>query len=98
MRLFVACIVSLVATAFGFISRAFLLTTIGKEFNLSQEQVGSLGGAGLFPFALSIIFFSLIVDKVGYGKCMVFAFLGHLISGIIMLVANSFPMLYIGTL
>lgn len=98
MKLFVACIVSLVATAFGFISRAFLLTTIGKEFNLSQEQVGSLGGAGLFPFALSIIFFSLIVDRIGYGRCMVFAFLGHLVSGIIMLVATNFPMLYIGTL
>ncbi|HEV3027464.1 MAG TPA: MFS transporter, partial [Planctomycetota bacterium] len=98
MRLFVASIISLVATAFGFISRAFLLNTLGKEFNLTQEQIGSLSGAGLFPFALSIIFFSLIVDRIGYGRCMVFAWLGHTISGIIMLTASSFPMLYIGTL
>jgi MFS family permease len=98
MRLFVASIVSLVATAFGFISRAFLLNTLGKEFNLTQEQVGSLSGAGLFPFALSIIFFSLIVDRIGYGRCMVFAWVGHMVSGIIMLTASSFPMLYIGTL
>jgi MFS family permease len=98
MRLFVGCIVSLIATSFGFISRAFLLNTLGGEFKLSQEQVGALNGAGLFPFALSIIFFSLIVDKIGYGRAMVFAWLGHTISGIIMLTANSFAMLYIGTL
>ncbi len=98
MRLFVACIVSLVATAFGFISRAFLLNQLGTEFKLSAEQMGSLSGAGLFPFALSIIFFSLIVDRIGYGRCMIFAWVGHFLSGIIMLTANSFPMLYIGTL
>lgn len=98
MRLFVGCIVSLVATAFGFISRAFLLNQLGKEFNLTGEQVGSLNGAGLFPFALSIIFFSLIVDRIGYGRCMIFAWVGHFLSGIIMLTASSFPMLYIGTL
>ncbi len=97
-RLFVACIIALVATSFGFITRALLLKDLGIEFNLSEAQKGALNGAGLFPFALSIIFFSLIVDRVGYGRCMVFAFLGHTLSGIIVISADSFEMLYVGTL
>ncbi len=34
-----------------------------REFNLTQEQIGYLLGAGLFPFAISIILFSLIIDR-----------------------------------
>ena len=97
-RLFVACIISLVATSFGFVVRGFLVGVWAQEFNLTQGQVGAIQGAGLFPFALSIVFFSLIVDRIGYGRCMVFAFLGHTISAFITMTANSFEQLYIGTL
>src|SRR5262249_37647343 len=72
--------------------------TLGVEFNLSEAEKGSLTGAGLFPFAISIIFFSLIVDRVGYGRCMIFAWLGHTASGSLIITAKSFPMLYIRTL
>jgi MFS family permease len=97
-RLFVACIISLVATSFGFVVRGFLVGVWAQEFNLTQGQVGAIQGAGLFPFALSIVFFSLIVDRIGYGRCMVFAFLGHTISAFITMTANSFEQLYVGTL
>jgi MFS family permease len=97
-RLFVACIVALVATSFGFIVRAFLVGGWAEQFNLTQGQVGAIQGAGLFPFALSIVFFSLIVDRIGYGRCMVFAFLGHTISAFITMTATSFQQLYLGTL
>jgi MFS family permease len=97
-RLFVACIISLVATSFGFVVRGFLVGVWANEFNLTQAQVGAIQGAGLFPFALSIVFFSLIVDRIGYGRCMVFAFLGHTISAFITMTANSFEQLYVGTL
>src|SRR2546422_10674550 len=96
-RLFVACIVALVTTSFGFISRAFLINEWAQTFNLTQQQVGALQGAGLFPFALSIIFFSLIVDRIGYGRAMVFAFLGHAISAILTITAKSYEALYVGT-
>lgn len=97
-RLFVACIIALIATSFGFIVRAFLVGVWAQEFNLTQGQVGAIQGAGLFPFALSIVFFSLIVDRIGYGRCMAFAFLGHTLSAFITMTANSFEQLYIGTL
>jgi MFS family permease len=96
-RIFVGCIFSLVATSFGFIVRAILLNTLGVAFNLSESQKGALLGAGLFPFALSIIFFSLIVDRIGYGRAMAFAWILHAASAIITLTARGYASLYVGT-
>jgi len=97
-RLFVASIVAIATTSFGFIVRAFLITEWGVKFNLSDTQIGALQGAGLFPFALSIIFFSLIIDRIGYGRAMAFAWAGHVTSAVITMTASSYTQLYIGTL
>jgi len=97
-RLFIACIIALITTAFGFVVRGFLVAEWATQFNLTQGQVGAIQGAGLFPFALSIVFFSLIIDRIGYGRCMAFAFFGHVLSAIITVTANSFQQLYVGTL
>jgi MFS family permease len=97
-RLFAACIFSLAATAFGFIVRAMLLNTLGVVFDLTESQKGALQGAGLFPFALSIIFFSLIIDRIGYGRAMAFAWVLHALSAIITITARGYASLYIGTL
>src|ERR1041384_5708746 len=96
-RLFVACIISLVASAIGFVVRAFLITEWGVRFNLSETQIGSIQGAGLYPQALSMIFFSLVIDRVGYGRTMAFAFTGHIISALITLTASGYTGLYLGT-
>jgi MFS family permease len=95
--LFVACIISLVTTSFGFIVRAFLIAGWGQQFNLSDTQIGALQGAGLFPFALSIILFSLFVDRLGYGRAMAFAWAGHVASALITMTATGYTQLYIGT-
>ena len=87
-RLFVACIISLVATSFGFIVRAILLNEWGVLFNLTETQKGAIQGAGLFPFALSIILFSLIIDRVGYGRIMAVAWTLHVVSAILTISAN----------
>lgn len=86
-RLFTGCVVSLVATAFGFAVRAAVLMDWRADFNLSQEQLGYLLGAGLFPFAISIILFSLIVDKLGNGVSMAIAFGLHVVSAIVTVAA-----------
>jgi len=97
-RLFVASIIAIATTSFGFIVRAFLISEWGVKFNLSDTQIGALQGAGLFPFALSIIFFSLIIDRIGYGRAMAFAWAGHVTSAIITMTAASYTQLYLGTL
>ena len=96
-RLFLACIFSIVATSFGFIVRALLLNTLGERFNLDESQKGAIQGVGLFPFALSIIFISLFVDKIGYGRAMTLAWIGHVVSAVITITAHSYTMLYVGT-
>ncbi|HMP16535.1 MAG TPA: MFS transporter, partial [Gemmatales bacterium] len=80
MRLFVACFIALIATSFGFIIRALTMDTWAAEFGFSETQKGEIFGVGLWPFAISIVLFSLIIDKIGYGKAMLFAFVCHLAS------------------
>ncbi|MEM6916789.1 MAG: MFS transporter, partial [Verrucomicrobiota bacterium] len=62
-KLFWACFVALVATSFVFGVRSTLIGSLGKEFELSQTEIGQILGVGLWPFAFSIILFSLIIDK-----------------------------------
>jgi MFS family permease len=52
---------------------------------------------GLWPFALSIILFSLIIDKIGYGRALAFAFICHVASAFITIFATGYQMLYWGT-
>ena len=79
-RLFLGCFLALVATAFGFFVRGAVLEDWAQQFGLSEEEKGIINGVGLYPFAISIILFSLIIDRIGYGTAMVFAFVGHLAS------------------
>jgi MFS family permease len=97
MKLFYACFVALVTTSFGFILRSLMLPEWGREFNLTQTQLGEIAGVGLWPFAISIVLFSLVIDKIGYKTAMVFALICHIASAVITIFANGYWMLYIGT-
>jgi MFS family permease len=96
--LLTACVAAIATTSFGFISRAFLIMEWGRMFNLSETQIGALQGVGLYPFAISIILCSLIVDKLGYGRTMGFAWVAHVVSAIVTLTADGYAQLYLGTL
>jgi MFS family permease len=76
--MFWGCFVALITTAFGFITRMFLLNEWGDQFGLDAAQVGRLAGIGIWPFAVSIIGFSLFIDKIGYKASMIIAFIGHI--------------------
>ncbi|MBZ5856103.1 MFS transporter [Flavihumibacter profundi] len=95
--LFWGCFIALVATAFGFVFRAFIMAQWGVQFGLSKTQQGEIFGVGFWPFGISIVFFSLIIDKIGYKKSMVFAFICHILSVIITIFANGYWMLFAGT-
>ncbi|HLO80438.1 MAG TPA: MFS transporter [Chitinophagaceae bacterium] len=97
MKLFYACFVALVTTSFGFILRAIILPHWGKEFNLTQTQLGEIAGVGLWPFAISIVLFSLVIDKIGYKTAMAFAFICHVTSAALTIFATGYWMLYLGT-
>lgn len=96
-RLFLGCFVGLVATAFAFQVRGAVLGDWALQFDLTEEQKGIINGVGLFPFAISIILLSLVVDRIGYGTTMAFAFCGHLASALLTIFAPDFKTLYIAT-
>jgi MFS family permease len=103
--LFWACFAALVATSFCFITRALLIGAWGTEFGWDETQKGQILGVGLWPFSISIILFSLVVDKIGYGKAMAFAFVCHLLFAAVTIMApgmsdpkSVYNMFYFGSL
>src|SRR6185503_7508622 len=96
-KTFAVCFAALVATSFCFILRAFSIGAWGQEFDLSQTQMGELAGVGLWPFAISIVLLSLIIDKIGFKMTLWFAAACHLLGLILILQANGYWSLYWGT-
>jgi MFS family permease len=99
--LFWGCFAALIATAFGFQVRAMLMESWGSDFGINKTQQGEIFGAGLWPFAISIIIFSLIIDRIGYGKAMIFAGICHIIQAAMLYSAegeNAYQMLYWGSI
>lgn len=81
-RLFWGCFLALITTAFGFITRLFLIGEWGEEFGLDEASKGELAGMGIWPFAISIIGFSLFIDRIGYKTAMIISFLGYIVWSI----------------
>jgi DHA2 family metal-tetracycline-proton antiporter-like MFS transporter len=96
-KTFAVCFAALVATSFCFILRAFSIGAWGKEFDLSQTQMGELAGVGLWPFAISIVLLSLIIDRIGFKMTLWFAAACHLLGLVLILQANGYWSLYWGT-
>jgi MFS family permease len=86
MKLFWGCFIALITTAFAFITRAFLVNAEPfwpSTFGLDQVQGQELFGAGIWPFAISIIVFSLIIDKIGYRAAMIFSFVCYALYAVL---------------
>jgi MFS family permease len=105
-RLFAGCFAAMFATSFAFIVRALVITDWGNAFKLTEAQKGAIfPGAALFPFAISIVLFALFIDRIGYGRIMAFAFVGHIVGTIVTISAawasstnTAYQLLYFGTL
>lgn len=92
--LFWASFLSLMAAGFGFAFRVTLMEDYGAEFSLTNQQVGEIFGASLWPIAITMIGFSLLVDRTGYKAPMFGAFALQAASGIGTYMADSFGDLY----
>lgn len=77
--LFWGCFVALITTAYAFISRMILCGgAFATDFGLDKVSVGELQGAGIWPFGVSIILFSLFIDRIGYKVAMIFSFVSYI--------------------
>jgi MFS family permease len=78
--LFWGCFIALITTSYAFISRMILCGgQFITDFGLDKVAVGELQGAGIWPFGMSIILFSLFIDRIGYKTAMIFSFASYLI-------------------
>ncbi|MHC5066798.1 MAG: MFS transporter, partial [Planctomycetota bacterium] len=93
-RLFWGCFIALVATSFAFILRIMIMDDLAQAFNLSETERGEILGVGIWPFGVSIVLFSLIIDRIGYGKAILFAFFAHSGFALLTIFANGYAMLY----
>ena len=103
--MFWGCFIALVTTAIAFSTRIELVGGAwADQFNLDNVQKGILFGAGIWPFAISIILFSLIIDKIGYKTVMIFSFICYSMYALFAYLAfisgdngNAYNLLYVGS-
>jgi MFS family permease len=88
-RLLWAGFMAILAAGVGFAIRGGILDNWREEFGFSAMQVGQITGGGLTGFCFGIILGGLIVDKIGYGKLVALALLGHILSAVVTLSASS---------
>ena len=96
-KLFAVSFAAIVATSFCFVLRALVVDAWGVEFALSETQKGELLGVGLWPFAITIVLLSLLIDHIGFKATFWFAAACHAIGLALLLVATGYWTLYLGT-
>src|SRR5688572_22341655 len=103
-RLLWAGFLAILAAGIGFGIRGGILANWAADFGFTGAQLGAIGGAGFTGFCFGIIIGGVIVDKIGYGKLVVAAFLFHVLSAFITFAATkgqaqmtAYMFLYIGT-
>ncbi|MBI4606002.1 MAG: MFS transporter [Planctomycetes bacterium] len=87
-RLLWAGFFTLIAAGIGFSIRGGILGDWGAQFGFTQGELGKITGGGLTGFGITVLFFSLIADRVGYGALMAIAFLLHVSSAAVTLAAT----------
>ena len=81
-RLFVASCISLIASAFSFVIRQDVLPALGRSFDLSATQLGTIGGLAFTGMAVAMVIGSFVVDALGMKQMLGLAFICHLVGTI----------------
>jgi MFS family permease len=82
-RLLLAGFIAILATGVGFGVRGGILANWGVEFGFTAAELGAITGAGLTGFCFGVIIGGLVVDKIGYGRLILAAFIFHALSAAI---------------
>ncbi|MBM3998679.1 MAG: MFS transporter [Planctomycetes bacterium] len=91
---------AILAAGVSFAIRGGILDNWKSEFGFTSQQLGSITGGGLSGFCFGIIIGGVVVDKLGYGKLVVIALIGHVLSAVVTLGAtqeNAYNMLFWGS-
>ena len=97
-KLFFASCVALIATSVAFAVVGAIMLDLKSSFVLTNQQVGWIGGAALWGFAVSQLIFAPFCDTLGMRLLLRLAFLCHLLGALVMIFATGFGMLFTGAL
>jgi len=97
-RLFVASCFGVGASAAVFVAISAIMGSLKEHFVLTNEQVGWIGGASMWGFALTILVFGSLCDVLGMRLLLRLALAGHAAGVLLMVFANGFAMLFCGAL
>jgi len=87
-KIFWASFLTLIAAGMGFAVRGDVLSEWGAQFGFTQTRLGEITGGGLTGMAITIVAFSLFVDRIGYKLLLLGAFLLHVGSAAVTLAAT----------
>jgi MFS family permease len=93
-KLFSASFLALTAAGVGFVFRVMIPSLWSTEFDISLAEVGGLTGAALWPIAITMVLFSLLVDKIGYKISMLCAFALQALSVVLTVMADSYDAMW----
>lgn len=88
-RLLWAGFMAILAAGVGFAIRGGIFDNWKLEYGFTDSQLGAIGGAGFSGFCFGIIFGGVIVDKIGYGKLVALALVGHILSAVVTFAAST---------
>jgi len=88
-RLLWAGFMAILAAGVGFALRGGIFGSWAAEYGFNASQLGAIGGAGFSGFCFGIIIGGVIVDKIGYGKLVALALIGHIVSAFVTFGATS---------
>jgi len=97
-RLFIGSCIALIATSVAFATVGDIMLSLKREFVLTNAQVGWIGGAALWGFAVSQVLFAPLCDNLGMRFLLRGAFVAHLAGVVLMVVSPGFWMLFWGAL
>jgi MFS family permease len=89
MRLLWAGFMAILAAGVGFAIRGGIFDNWQAEYGFTGAQLGAIGGAGFTGFCFGIIIGGFVVDKIGYGKLVLVAFVLHVLSAIVTFVPGA---------
>ncbi len=78
----------MIAIGMGFSARGAILGDWGATFGFTRAELGVITGFGLTGFGLTVMFFSVLVERWGYRAMLGITFSFHLLSGVITLMAT----------
>ena len=97
-KLFWGSCLALLTTAFAFTVITGTAFSIKQEFVLTNAQLGLFTGVFFIGFTVSQFIFAPLCDIIGMRWVVRGAFVGHVIGAILVMLAQSFPMLVTGSL